>query len=143
MLARLMFILLLLVCFALGTAAQSGAGDAASTVSANDHGDPLLRAMLTELKRSQQKLQLGEFQRPYYIDYQLLEVRDYVADARLGRAGSRSIQRRPLRPCRGENRRLQARQFFPRRHRRGRGHADREQRIGAAAPVVARYRQGV
>lgn len=84
MLARLLLILLLLSCFALGAAAQSGAGDAASTVSANDHGDPLLRAMLVELKRSQQKLQLGEFQRPYFIDYQLLEVRDYVADARLG-----------------------------------------------------------
>lgn len=84
MLPRLIFILLLLVCFAFGIVAQSGAGDTASAISANDHGDPLLRAMLTELKRSQQKLQLGEFQRPYYIEYQLFEVRDYQADAKLG-----------------------------------------------------------
>lgn len=83
MLARLMFIPLLLACFVFGAVAQP-AVDATSNVSANDHGDPLLRAMLTELKRSQQKLQLGEFKRPYYIDYQLFEIRDYTADARLG-----------------------------------------------------------
>lgn len=84
MLARLMCIAFLLGCFPCATLAQHGASDGSSTVSANDHGDPLLRAMLTELKRSQQKLQLGEFQRPYYIEYQMFEVRDYVADARLG-----------------------------------------------------------
>jgi TldD protein len=84
MLTRLLLIPLLLACFAFGAAAQKSVADAATTVSANDHGDPLLRAMLTELKRSQQKLQLGEFQRPHYIEYQLFEVQDYAADARLG-----------------------------------------------------------
>ena len=87
MLARLLLVFLLLAGLAGTAAAQSivgAAGDTPSTVSTNDHGDPLLRAMLTELKRSQQKLQLGEFQRPYYIEYQLFEVRDYNADARLG-----------------------------------------------------------
>ncbi|HWN09668.1 MAG TPA: metallopeptidase TldD-related protein [Pyrinomonadaceae bacterium] len=84
MFARLMCIPFLLGCFAFATVAQHGAGDGSSTVSAIDHKDPLLRAMLTELKRSQQKLQLGEFQRPYYIEYQLFEVSDYVANARLG-----------------------------------------------------------
>lgn len=84
MLARLIFIPFLLVCFAFGIAAQKATGDGVSTVSANDHGDPVLRAMLTELKRSQEKLQLGEFQRPYYIEYQLFEVQEYAADAKLG-----------------------------------------------------------
>lgn len=84
MLPRLLLITLLLVCFAAGASAQNVTSDAASAISANDHGDPLLRAMLAELKRSQQKLQLGEFQRPYYIEYQLIEVRDVAADARLG-----------------------------------------------------------
>ena len=84
MLPRLVLILFLLAGFVFSTAAQEGAGGGSSTVSANDHGDPVLRAMLTELQRSQQKLQLGEFQRPHYIEYQLFEVQDYTADARLG-----------------------------------------------------------
>ena len=40
--------------------------------------------MLAELKRSQEKLQLGQLQRPYYIDYQVTELQDYIADATLG-----------------------------------------------------------
>src|SRR5579871_217972 len=56
----------------------------ASSISSNDHGDPVLRAMITELKRSQEKLQLGQLQRPYYIDYQVTELQDYLADATLG-----------------------------------------------------------
>jgi hypothetical protein len=44
----------------------------------------LLKAMLAELKRSQEKLQLGQFQRPYYIDYQVTDIHDYSADAILG-----------------------------------------------------------
>jgi PmbA/TldA metallopeptidase C-terminal domain len=64
------------------------AGDAASapagTVSSNDHGDPVLKAMIAELKRSQEKLQLGQMERPYYIDYQVTELHDATADATLG-----------------------------------------------------------
>src|SRR5437762_2956116 len=55
-----------------------------SAISTNDHGDPILKAMLAELKRSQEKLQFGQFQRPYFIDYQVTEVQDYVSDAILG-----------------------------------------------------------
>ncbi len=44
---------------------------AAAAISTNDHGDAVLKAMLAELKRSQEKLQLGQLQRPYYIDYQV------------------------------------------------------------------------
>ncbi|HET7873810.1 MAG TPA: metallopeptidase TldD-related protein [Terriglobales bacterium] len=57
---------------------------AASTISSDDHNDPVLRAMLAELKRSQEKLQLGQMQRPYYIDYQVTELQDYLMDATLG-----------------------------------------------------------
>jgi TldD protein len=56
----------------------------AAPVSFNDHGDPVLKAMVAELQRSQEKLQLGELQRPYYIDYQVTELEDYMADATLG-----------------------------------------------------------
>jgi TldD protein len=53
-------------------------------VAPDDHNDPVLKAMLAELKRSQEELQLGQLQRPYYIDYQVTEVQDYAADATLG-----------------------------------------------------------
>ncbi len=55
-----------------------------NSISTNDHGDPILKAMLAELKRSQEKLQFGQFQRPYFIDYQVTEVQDYSSDAILG-----------------------------------------------------------
>ncbi|MGH9492038.1 MAG: metallopeptidase TldD-related protein [Terriglobales bacterium] len=46
--------------------------------------DPVLRAMLAELERSQQKLQLKEMQRPYYIEYSISELQFYSADATFG-----------------------------------------------------------
>lgn len=55
-----------------------------TTVTFDDHGDPVLKAMITELKRSQEKLQLGQLERPYYIDYQVSEIQDFEADATLG-----------------------------------------------------------
>jgi PmbA/TldA metallopeptidase C-terminal domain len=63
---------------------DSTASAPASSISSNDHGDPVLKAMLAELKRSQEKLQLGQLQRPYYIDYQVTEIQDNIADATLG-----------------------------------------------------------
>jgi TldD protein len=56
----------------------------APKIATDDHGDPVLKAMLAELKRSQEKLQLGQLQRPYYIDYQVTELEDHVTDATLG-----------------------------------------------------------
>jgi hypothetical protein len=68
--------------------AQASFGDDHTTSAANavlnDHGDPILRAMVAELRRSQEKLQLGQLQRPYYIDYEVTEIQDYVVDATLG-----------------------------------------------------------
>jgi TldD protein len=74
--------LLLLISFASGSWADDATS--ASQVSTNDHGDPVLKAMLIELRRSQEKLQLEQLQRPYYIDYQVTELQDYSADAVLG-----------------------------------------------------------
>src|SRR5215467_13046735 len=75
--------LLLLSCLAPPAPADDQKGPAGS-IASNDHGDPILKAMLSELKRSQEKLQLGQLQRPYYIDYQVTELKDYIADATLG-----------------------------------------------------------
>jgi len=75
-------ILLLLVCSAFALASDSA--PTPSAIPTNDHGDPVLKAMIAELKRSQEKLQLGQLQRPYYIDYQVTEIKDVTADATLG-----------------------------------------------------------
>jgi hypothetical protein len=76
--------LLLIIFSAAALAGDSAPTAAASTVSSNDHGDAVLKAMLTELKRSQESLQLGQMQRPYYIEYQVTELQDNIADATLG-----------------------------------------------------------
>src|SRR5476649_1829770 len=56
--------LLLIVLSAASLAGDSAPPAPASSVSSNDHGDTVLKAMLAELKRSQEKLQLGQMQRP-------------------------------------------------------------------------------
>ena len=76
--------LLLFVLSAVALAADNSAAPAAPSISTNDHGDAVLKAMLVELKRSQEKLQLGQLQRPYYIDYQVTEIQDNIADATWG-----------------------------------------------------------
>ena len=81
---RLIPAALLVFVFSLAALAGDSAPPAVSTVSSNDHGDPVLKAMLAELKRSQEKLQLGQLQRPYYIDYQVTEIQDNIGDATLG-----------------------------------------------------------
>src|SRR4249920_1761705 len=81
---RLITIALLLFVFSAAALAGDNASTAALSVSSSDHGDAVLKAMLAELKRSQEKLQLGQLQRPYYIDYQVTEIQDYISDATLG-----------------------------------------------------------
>jgi TldD protein len=77
-------VLILMVSFSAAALADDRAPAPASSISTNDYGDPLLKAMLTELRRSQDKLQLGQMQRPYYIDYQVTAIDDYSLDATLG-----------------------------------------------------------
>jgi predicted Zn-dependent protease len=74
-------ILLLLI---VGSFALAADNAAPSAIATDDHGDPVLKAMIAELKRSQEKLQLGQLQRPYYIEYQVNELQDTTADATLG-----------------------------------------------------------
>lgn len=81
---RLILILFILSLCLPGMALADDSPAPKSSVSSDDHGDPVLKAMLAELKRSQEKLQLGEFERPYYIDYQVTDLQDYTADATLG-----------------------------------------------------------
>jgi predicted Zn-dependent protease len=77
-------VLILVVSFATLMRADDQPAPATAAVTFDDHGDPVLKAMVAELKRSQEKLQLGQLERPYYIDYQVTEIQDYQADATLG-----------------------------------------------------------
>ena len=78
------FALALLISLSAVSVADDHSAVPAPPVSFNDHGDVVLKAMVAELRRSQEKLQLGQLQRPYYIDYQVTELQDYMADATLG-----------------------------------------------------------
>ena len=78
------FTFILAICFSPSLLADDHAAAPASSISTDDHGDPVLKAMLAELRRSQEKLQLGQLQRPYYIDYQVTAIQDYAAEATLG-----------------------------------------------------------
>ena len=55
-----------------------------STGSPAAGDDPVLHAMLAELQRSKTQLKLPDAQAPYYIDYRLQDVDQYVAEAAFG-----------------------------------------------------------
>jgi TldD protein len=46
--------------------------------------DPMLRAMLAEMQRSKSQLKLADVQAPYYVDYRLTDVDQYMAEAAFG-----------------------------------------------------------
>ena len=75
---RLLLVVVFLLWLPLGAAAQ------AAPAAQPGSDDPVLRAMLSELERSKEKLQLKEMQRPYYIEYSLSELQFYSADATFG-----------------------------------------------------------
>lgn len=52
-----------------------------STSPADAKKDPVLSAMLAELDRSKQQLQLPGFEKPYFIEYHLDDLTDYEASA--------------------------------------------------------------
>jgi predicted Zn-dependent protease len=65
---------------------QSGATSSAVPAAARSaaQSDPLLDAMVTELRRSQAGLKMDQVQAPYYIEYRLSEVEGYGAEAAFG-----------------------------------------------------------
>jgi TldD protein len=70
--------LALLAALALATAGVLPAQNSASAQ------DPVLRAMLAEMQRSKSQLKLADVQAPYYVDYRLTDVDQYVAEAAFG-----------------------------------------------------------
>lgn len=73
---------LLLALPSTGAAQAKPAAKPAASQPGSD--DPVLRAMLAELERSREKLQLKEMQRPYYIEYSISDLYLYSADATFG-----------------------------------------------------------
>jgi TldD protein len=70
--------LALLTALLLATASVLAAQNSASA------DDPVLRAMLAEMQRSKSQLKLADVQAPYYVDYRLMDVDQYVAEAAFG-----------------------------------------------------------
>lgn len=57
---------------------------AQSSSQADAQKEPVLKAMLAELDRSKQQLQLQDFQKPFFIQYRLDDVVGYQANANYG-----------------------------------------------------------
>jgi predicted Zn-dependent protease len=55
---------------------------AAAHAAAN--GDPLLEALLTELERSKAQLKMDQVAPPYYIEYRVSDVREFLSEAAFG-----------------------------------------------------------
>jgi TldD protein len=63
--------------------------DAAATKSleaahAAANGDPILEALLTELERSRAQLKMDQVAAPYYIEYRVSDVEEFLAEAAFG-----------------------------------------------------------
>lgn len=70
----------------------------ASTAAADAQKDPILKAMLEELDRSKQQLQLQDFARPYFIQYRIDDITEYEANAGYGAlVDERNVHRRIVR----------------------------------------------
>jgi TldD protein len=69
---------MLLAVFVISAAIMLPAQNSASS------DDPVLRAMLAEMQRSKSQLKLADVQAPYYVDYRLMDVDQYVAEAAFG-----------------------------------------------------------
>jgi predicted Zn-dependent protease len=75
---RFCCLLALLTALLLATAGRLAAQNSASA------DDPVLRAMLAEMQRSKSQLKLADVQAPYYVDYRLTDVDQYMAEAAFG-----------------------------------------------------------
>ena len=67
------------------TRADAGApADRSSSVGKDAEKDPVLAAMLQELDRSMTQLQLPGFQKPFFIQYRIVDVEDFETKASFG-----------------------------------------------------------
>ena len=73
----------------LGATCMSASAQAApKPTRADAEKDPVLKAMLTELDRSKSDLQLKDFQKPFFIQYRIEEIRGFETRAEFGATSS-------------------------------------------------------
>lgn len=65
-------------------AVAQNASDASAASAAEVQRDPVLRAMSEELQRSKEELKLDQMQRPYYLEFSVVDVEQYTAEAEFG-----------------------------------------------------------
>ena len=75
-LCRLLPLLVLALCCCLATAAQPASSDGKD--------DVILSAMRTELERSQSQLKMDQVSAPYYVEYRIIDLDEYSAEASFG-----------------------------------------------------------
>ncbi len=83
MTSRRLLLAVFLLALSLGAAGQT-APAAKPDAPRPGADDPVMRALLSELQRSKEKLQLKELQRPYYIEYSISDLEAYSVDATFG-----------------------------------------------------------
>ena len=67
-----------------GPAEDAAAGKSLAAAHAAANGDPLLEALLTELERSKDQLKMDQVAAPYYIEYRVSDVQEFIAEAAFG-----------------------------------------------------------
>jgi hypothetical protein len=75
-----------LTCVKPATASPDGAngGDAMLAAKVAAKGDPILGALLAEMERSKAQLKMDQLRAPYYLEYRVSDVEDFVTEAAFG-----------------------------------------------------------
>ena len=63
---------------------SANGGDAMLAAKAAAKGDPILDALLTEMERSKTQLKMDQLQTPYYLEYRVSDVEDFITEAAFG-----------------------------------------------------------
>ena len=73
-------------CVKPATASPDGAngGDAMLAAKVAAKGDPILDALLAEMERSKAQLKMDQLRAPYYLEYRVSDVEDFVTEAAFG-----------------------------------------------------------
>jgi len=63
---------------------EAKTADVMAAARAAANGDPLLEALLTELERSKTQLKMDQVPAPYYIEYRVSDIQQFIAEAAFG-----------------------------------------------------------
>jgi predicted Zn-dependent protease len=67
-----------------GPAEDASTAKSLAAAHAAANGDPILEALLTELERSKDQLKMDQVAAPYYIEYRVSDVEEFIAEAAFG-----------------------------------------------------------